>query len=57
MQAVQGLLNYAPNGPKDDGFMLMKGSVKHFNEFFAQKLESAAHEDAPPPPAPLRGRD
>ncbi|KAK0385731.1 hypothetical protein NLU13_6908 [Sarocladium strictum] len=49
MQAVQGLLNYAPNGPKDGGLMLMKGSAKLFNEFFAHKRESADHEDAPPP--------
>lgn len=49
MQAVQGLLNYAPNGPKDGGLMLMKGSAKLFDEFFAQKRESYNHEDAPPP--------
>lgn len=49
MQAVQGLLNYAPNGPKDGGLMLMRGSAKLFNEFFAHKRESADHEDAPPP--------
>lgn len=49
MQAVQGLLNFAPNGPKDGGLMLMKGSSKLFNEFFAHKRESADHEDAPPP--------
>ncbi|KAJ5890761.1 uncharacterized protein N7473_006989 [Penicillium subrubescens] len=49
MQAVQGLLNYAPNGPKDGGLMLMKGSAKLFDEFFSQKRESYNHEDAPPP--------
>lgn len=49
MQAVQGLLNFAPNGPKDGGLMLMRGSAKLFNEFFAHKRESADHEDAPPP--------
>lgn len=49
MQAVQGLLNYAPNGPKDGGLMLMKGSAHLFNEFFAHKRESNDHEDAPPP--------
>ncbi|KAH7141431.1 hypothetical protein B0J13DRAFT_446020 [Dactylonectria estremocensis] len=49
MQAVQGLLNYAPNGPKDGGLMLMRGSSKLFNEFFEHKRESADHEDAPPP--------
>lgn len=49
MQAVQGLLNYAPNGHKDGGLMLMKGSAKLFDEFFAQKRESYNHEDAPPP--------
>ncbi|KAL4971936.1 hypothetical protein BDW66DRAFT_163291 [Aspergillus desertorum] len=32
MQAVQGLLNIAPNGPKDGGLMLMKGSAKFFDE-------------------------
>jgi ectoine hydroxylase-related dioxygenase (phytanoyl-CoA dioxygenase family) len=49
MQAVQGLLNYAPNGPKDGGLMLMKGSSKLFDEFFAQKREAFDHEVAPPP--------
>ncbi|KAL2290252.1 hypothetical protein FJTKL_00711 [Diaporthe vaccinii] len=49
MQAVQGLLNYSPNGPKDGGLMLMKGSAHLFNEFFAHKRESNDHEDAPPP--------
>ncbi|KAH8901713.1 Clavaminate synthase-like protein [Thozetella sp. PMI_491] len=49
MQAVQGLLNYAPNGSKDGGLMLMKGSSKLYEEFFAQKRESYNHEDAPPP--------
>src|ERR1700742_3078349 len=47
MQAVQGLLNYAPNGPNDGGLMLMKGSSKLFDEFFQHKRESADHEDAP----------
>jgi ectoine hydroxylase-related dioxygenase (phytanoyl-CoA dioxygenase family) len=49
MQAVQGLLNYAPNGPNDGGLMLMKGSSNLFNEFFEHKRDSADHEDAPPP--------
>jgi len=49
MQAVQGLLNFAPNGPKDGGLVLMKGSSKLFDDFFAHKRESADHEDAPPP--------
>ncbi|KIV99694.1 uncharacterized protein PV09_08627 [Verruconis gallopava] len=49
MQAVQGLLNYAPNGDKDGGLVLMKGSAKLFDEFFKVKRESYAHEDAPPP--------
>lgn len=49
MQAVQGLLNFAPNGPKDGGLMLMKGSAKLFDEFFAQKRDAYDHEDAPPP--------
>ena len=49
MQAVQGLLNYAPNGENDGGLMLMKGSSLLFDEFFAHKRESADHEDAPPP--------
>ena len=43
MQAVQGLLNYAPNGPKDGGLMLMKGSSKLFNEFFSQERTEADH--------------
>ncbi|PSK42887.1 Pentatricopeptide repeat-containing protein [Elsinoe australis] len=49
MQAVQGLLNYAPNGPKDGGLILMKGSSKLFDQFFEHKRESFDHEDAPPP--------
>ncbi|KIW88821.1 uncharacterized protein Z519_10305 [Cladophialophora bantiana CBS 173.52] len=49
MQAVQGLLNFAPNGPKDGGLVLMKGSSKLFDEFFSQKRENFNHEDAPPP--------
>lgn len=49
MQAVQGLLNFAPNGPKDGGLVLMKGSAKLFNEYFAEHKDSYAHEDAPPP--------
>ncbi|KAK7911855.1 hypothetical protein PG985_014336 [Apiospora marii] len=49
MQAVQGLLNYSPNGENDGGLVLMKGSAKLFNEFFAEKRDSADHEDAPPP--------
>ncbi|UQC89020.1 uncharacterized protein CLUP02_14548 [Colletotrichum lupini] len=49
MQAVQGLLNFAPNGPDDGGLVLMRGSAKVFDEFFAHKRESADHEDAPPP--------
>lgn len=43
MQAVQGLLNYAPNGPKDGGLMLMKGSSKLFDEFFSQERTEADH--------------
>lgn len=49
MQAVQGLLNYSPNGEKDGGLVLMKGSSRLFNEFFARPRESFDHEDAPPP--------
>lgn len=49
MQAVQGLINYAPNGDSDGGLVLMKGSAKLFNEFFAQERVPDDHEDAPPP--------
>lgn len=49
MQAVHGLLNFAPNGPKDGGLVLMKGASNLFDEFFAQKSQSFPHEDAPPP--------
>jgi hypothetical protein len=49
MQAVQGLLNYSPNGPKDGGLMLMRGSANLFDEFFAQDRDPYDHEDAPPP--------
>lgn len=51
MQAVQGLLNFAPNGSEDGGLVLMKGSSLLFNEFFSEKRESCWHEDAPPPEA------
>ncbi|CAK7219742.1 hypothetical protein SBRCBS47491_003953 [Sporothrix bragantina] len=49
MQAVQGLLNFAPNGPQDGGLVLMKGSAKLFDAFFARDREQDDHEDAPPP--------
>lgn len=49
MQAVQGLLNFAPNGDKDGGLVLMKGSAKLFNEFFSKPREQDDHEDKPPP--------
>lgn len=49
MQCVQGLLNYAPNGPNDGGLILMKGSGKLFDTFFRETRQQAAHEDAPPP--------
>ncbi|KAK8159714.1 hypothetical protein IWX90DRAFT_390525 [Phyllosticta citrichinensis] len=48
MQCVQGLLNYAPNGDKDGGLILMKGSSKLFNEFFQETRKQADHEDKPP---------
>ena len=49
MQAVQGLINFAPNGENDGGLVLMKGSAKLFNEFFEREREQDDHEDAPPP--------
>lgn len=49
MQAVQGLLNFAPNGENDGGLVLMKGSAKLFNEFFETDHEQDDHEDKPPP--------
>lgn len=49
MQAVQGLLNYAPNGETDGGLVLMKGSAKLHTEFFSTPRSMADHEDAPPP--------
>ncbi len=36
MQAVQGLINFAPNGENDGGLVLMKGSAKLFNQFFEE---------------------
>ncbi|KAL2793783.1 Clavaminate synthase-like protein [Aspergillus keveii] len=48
MQAVQGLLNFAPNGLKDGGLILMKGAANLFDEFFASQRQAADHEDAPP---------
>jgi hypothetical protein len=48
MQCVQGLLNYQPNGPKDGGLILMKGSSKLFDQFFAETREQDDHVDKPP---------
>jgi len=49
MQAVQGLVNFGQCGDLDGGLVVMNGSSKLFDEFFAHKRESADHEDAPPP--------
>jgi hypothetical protein len=54
MQCVQGLLNFQPNGPKDGGLILMKGSAKLFDEFFAETREQDEHEDKPPPEEEMR---
>ncbi|EUC42417.1 hypothetical protein COCMIDRAFT_103571 [Bipolaris oryzae ATCC 44560] len=54
MQCVQGLLNFQPNGPKDGGLILMKGSSKLFDEFFSEKREQDEHEDKPPPEEEMR---
>ena len=48
MQCVQGLLNYQPNGPKDGGLIVMKGSSKLFDQFFSETREQDDHEDKPP---------
>lgn len=48
MQCVQGLLNYQPNGPKDGGLIVMKGSSKIFDTFFSTQRKQAEHEDKPP---------
>nr|OQO20665.1 hypothetical protein B0A51_11024 [Rachicladosporium sp. CCFEE 5018] len=48
MQCVQGLLNWAPNGPNDGGLIVMKGSSKLFDQFFAETREQDDHEDKPP---------
>lgn len=34
MQCVQGILNLAPNGPKDGGLIVVKGSSKLNEQFF-----------------------
>jgi hypothetical protein len=34
MQCVQGILNFAPNGPQDGGLLVMKGSTMLMPEFF-----------------------
>ena len=34
MQCVQGIINLAPNGPKDGGLLCMKGSQNITEEFF-----------------------
>jgi len=49
MQCVQGLLNYQPNGPKDGGLIVMKGSSKLFDQFFQETRVEAEHPDKPPP--------
>ncbi|KAF7188982.1 putative phytanoyl-CoA dioxygenase [Pseudocercospora fuligena] len=48
MQCVQGLLNYQPNGDKDGGLIVMKGSSKLFDQFFSETREQDDHEDKPP---------
>lgn len=48
MQCVQGLINYAPNGPNDGGLIVMKGSSKLFDQFFSETREQDDHEDKPP---------
>jgi len=35
LQCVQGILNFAPNGPQDGGLMVMKGSHKLSEDFFS----------------------
>ncbi|TVY45737.1 hypothetical protein LSUB1_G000401 [Lachnellula subtilissima] len=35
LQCVQGILNFAPNGPQDGGLMVLKGSHKLSEEFFS----------------------
>ncbi|KAI4723767.1 hypothetical protein E4T49_08503 [Aureobasidium sp. EXF-10728] len=35
MQCVQGIINFAPNGPEDGGLLVMKGSTQLMEEFFA----------------------
>ncbi|KAI6811471.1 hypothetical protein KC332_g11725 [Hortaea werneckii] len=49
MQCVQGLLNYQPNGDKDGGLIVMKGSSKLFDQFFQETRVMAEHPDKPPP--------
>ncbi|KUJ23197.1 uncharacterized protein LY89DRAFT_754934 [Mollisia scopiformis] len=34
LQCVQGILNFAPNGPEDGGLVVMKGSHALCEEFF-----------------------
>lgn len=48
MQCVQGLMNYQPNGPDDGGLIVMHGSSKLFDQFFAETREEDNHEDKPP---------
>ncbi|TKA81740.1 hypothetical protein B0A55_01120 [Friedmanniomyces simplex] len=48
MLCVQGLLNYQPNGPKDGGLIIMKGSSKFFDQFFSETREQDDHVDKPP---------
>ncbi|KAG9600568.1 hypothetical protein KCU77_g13153, partial [Aureobasidium melanogenum] len=35
MQCVQGIINFAPNGPEDGGLLVMKGSTRLMEQFFA----------------------
>ncbi|ORX37087.1 hypothetical protein BD324DRAFT_642094 [Kockovaella imperatae] len=40
---VQGIMNLAPNGPKDGGLMVLQGSFSRYNEFWE------AHDHEAPP--------
>ncbi|KAI5362364.1 putative phytanoyl-CoA dioxygenase [Septoria linicola] len=54
MQCVQGLLNYQPNGEKDGGLIVMKGSSKLYDQFFSETREQDDHVDKPPEEGEMR---
>ncbi|KAJ5370513.1 uncharacterized protein N7496_006605 [Penicillium cataractarum] len=47
LQCVQGLMNFAPNGPKDGGLLLMEGSSQLYDTFFKENRQQEGDADRP----------